>query len=443
MPDQRVGRNRPEVQVNERDWLLLQELPWSHPLDDWPSLGVRTLTIRRGESRHLVLFVERGRHRYAIKELPSELAQHEQAVLAEIARRDIPVVAAVGTVVVAGEPIPAGSVGGVTQYIWDDRGYSITRLAERVIPHSLLYRYPFTEENKRLLWNAVAELLLTLHDHGIFWGDPSLANILIYLSRHRVTAIMADAETTEIYDEPLSDARREQDLEMFIESLEWEAEDIRQARGLSERIITESDASYFRHHYAALRAAQREMNALHGTHPFASQRLLRRLNALGYGVLAAGRRALQVGFTGVEAAVALPTNRWQTVTVRPGWYVERVQELLGIKVPRGYARRIYNLILGHQALLSEERGQPVPLEDAARHWFAFYHQPMIELAQRYLPSGQPTLQTYLAIMDHKWYLSEQRGANVPLEEAAMDYFLSGATTQIPANAESTSETGDR
>jgi len=430
---QRTGPRRPTVQVSERDWLLLQELPWSHPLADWSSLGVSPLTIRRGESRHPVLFVERGNSRYAIKELPAELAEHEQMVLGEISRRGIPVVEPVGRVIVAGDPVPAGSIGGVIQYIRNDRGYSITRLAEHVIPHSLLYRYPFTDENKRLLWNAVAELLLALHDRGIFWGDPSLANVLIRLRRRQVTAIMADAETSELYDEPLGDRRREQDVDAFVESLEWEAEDIRLARGLSREVITSDDADYVRSRYAALRGAHREMALLRGTQAVAREALIRRLNALGYGVLAIGQRTLQASFTGVEAAVALPTNRWQTVTVRPGWYVERVHELLGVKVPRGYARRIYNLILGHQALLSEERGQPVSIEDAARHWYDGYHRPTLELVQRYLPKGQPPLQTYLAIMDHKWYLSQRRGDDVPLEEAAMDYFLSGKVPEEPTS----------
>src|SRR5690348_7980490 len=36
----------------------LAALPWERSLEDWPSLGVQAVHARRGESRHIVLFVE-------------------------------------------------------------------------------------------------------------------------------------------------------------------------------------------------------------------------------------------------------------------------------------------------------------------------------------------------------------------------------------------------
>src|SRR5213078_379823 len=136
-----------------------------------------------------------------------------------------------------------------------DRGYTVTRLTPRVIPHSLLFRLPFSRRTKRHILGAVAVLLGELHEHGVFWGDPSLANVLIRIDGRRILAIMADAETSELFPGPVSDGLREQDLALFSESLAWQAEDLRQARNLPEdvQLLDDKDFRYFEKRYRWLR----------------------------------------------------------------------------------------------------------------------------------------------------------------------------------------------
>src|SRR5215469_9946361 len=152
--------------VPQDDWAALIELPWGVPLDEWSAAehGIHIIDQRRGLSRHPVIFVQAGSRKYAIKETSPEAAQTEIANYREIARRGCPSLSPVGSVVVAGPPVPAGQIAGVEQYISGDVGYCVTRLATRVLPQSLLYQYPFTEENKRKLLVAVARLLVMLHD---------------------------------------------------------------------------------------------------------------------------------------------------------------------------------------------------------------------------------------------------------------------------------------
>src|SRR5207302_5751355 len=66
---------------------LLEGLPWNFPLEEWPGHGVVPLSVRRGESRHPVIFVERDGRRYAIKETTPRMAEREIANLHEIERR--------------------------------------------------------------------------------------------------------------------------------------------------------------------------------------------------------------------------------------------------------------------------------------------------------------------------------------------------------------------
>jgi Domain of unknown function (DUF4032) len=423
-----------EVATPRRDWSHLRGLPWGVPLEEWPEHGVTPLTVRRGEARHPILFVDLSHHRYAIKETSPAAAEHEVHLFQELRRRGCPTLEPVGHIVTAGEPVPAGEVAGRTVYVSGDAGYCVTRLAEHVLPQSVLYRYPFTDQNKRLLWNAIADLLLQLHEAGVFWGDPSLANVLIDLSGHRLTAIMADAETAEVVQGHLAEGLRRQDLDAFVESLEWQAEDIRLARGLPEddQLVTQDDANYFLARYAGLRA-ERAISAL-DEGAFARLRTLRmrmeRLNALGYGMLALGTRAVRAGLSEVESAVATPADeiRWRAATLRPGWYVQRLRELLGVRVPRAYASRIYEHILVHKWLMSEHAGHDVGLDAAARDWLTHIHRPAMEFLNSYLPSADPqTLYAeYLRILDHMWDLSQREGRPVSFEEGGMDYALARA-----------------
>src|SRR5260370_2909890 len=100
------------------------------------------------------------------------------------------------------------------------------------MPHSLLFRLPFNTKTKHRLLGAVAVLMVELHEHGIYWGDPSLANILIRIDGRRIMAIMADAETHEIFPTVISKRLRQQDLSPVHESLILHAHDLLQAPGL-------------------------------------------------------------------------------------------------------------------------------------------------------------------------------------------------------------------
>ena len=59
----------------------LLSLPWTLPLEDWPSAGVTFLELPVGESRHVVRFVSLDGEVVAIKELPLRPGQKEYEVM--------------------------------------------------------------------------------------------------------------------------------------------------------------------------------------------------------------------------------------------------------------------------------------------------------------------------------------------------------------------------
>jgi hypothetical protein len=450
---QKAAASRPVTfELPRADRAALGALPWEAPLEDWPALGVQAIHARRGESRHTVLFVEAEKRRYAIKETSPEVARKEISQLIEIRRRGIYALEPVGVVVAPGPPIAVGEIAGVTQYMPGDRGYCITRLAQRVIPQALLYRYPFTRRNRQMLWNAIIALLLNLHDRGVFWGDPSLANALIDLSQHKVRALLADAETVELYPGPLEEHRRQEDLAALQESLLWTGEDIRLARGDGQGPlpITEEDVDYIARHYAALRRvrsgadedaeaapaleadeddqtplAAEAASAAHvqDARPLTpGERVAGQLYELGYSLLDLSWRAIQA--TGDGLASLRPRALAAHVeTARPRWYQQRIQAVLGVRIPRPYARQFYRHLVRHQWLMSERANREISLEEAARDWYERYHLPAITLLHTYFPSESDSLEVYLGVLDRKWQLSLRAGFEVSLEEAAMDYAL--------------------
>src|SRR5215469_303412 len=140
----------PQFHMKANDRRPLEGLPWQVPVAEWPEHGVVPLSIRRGESRHPVIFVERAGSRYAIKETTPRMAEREINNRREIERRGFPALSPGASVTVREPPVPLEErgPGGMPQYISAARGYTVTKLAPRVVPHAVLYRIPFTRRNK-------------------------------------------------------------------------------------------------------------------------------------------------------------------------------------------------------------------------------------------------------------------------------------------------------
>ncbi|HEX2179480.1 MAG TPA: lipopolysaccharide kinase InaA family protein, partial [Actinomycetota bacterium] len=183
----------------------LIDLPWAAPLETWdhPSLVRRT----RGQSRHVVRFVNDGVRTFALKEMPDAEAQNEYRLLREIREAGLPVVEGVGVVTgretAGGEAIP---------------GVLVTRFLE----YSLPFRYLFgIEEGAPLsskLIDAAVVLLVRLHVEGFYWGDCSLSNLLFRRDAGALMAYLVDAETAH-RNRPLPDGMREHELDVAHENL--------------------------------------------------------------------------------------------------------------------------------------------------------------------------------------------------------------------------------
>ncbi len=102
-----------------------------------------------------------------------------------------------------------------------------------------------------------------------------------------------------------------------------------------------------------------------------------------------------------------------------------VDRLLGTFQSKGQSRALLQHITEHKWYLSERKGREVSIGEAAQDWYRSVFTPVLRLFSEYdilddFPESTAA-SLYLDIMLHKYYLSEQTGRDVGLYAAFEDY----------------------
>lgn len=356
----------------------LDRLPWQYPIDEWQQHGVKHLHIKRGLSRHPVVFVKVEDKNFVVKQIGFEVAQREIDNYKEMLRRGIPTLIPVGCVAREEEPLTIETPVG-TIYERNLTGHTVTLLIDHVLPDSQLYRRPFKFENRRRIWDAVVDLFVELHANGIYWGDASLANTLIKFykveiphlgKKTQLQAFLADAETVEIHDS-ISDSLRQADIDFFLEAMEWLDEDLRASGVSRDELATEQDKIYIQTQYA---------------------------------------RLYETAWRGRDFENLSGLN---------------IKKLLGAVRDPAYFDTLQKHIAEHKWYLSERRQLEVAFAEAAQDWLQKIFIPVCELLKRegvldFFP-GKTAAEFYVEIMNHKYVLSREKGRDVGLIYATRDF----------------------
>lgn len=356
----------------------LEGLPWQHSLERWDLRRVPFREVKSGLSRHVVRFVEAGSHCYAVKQTSESGARSELQRYRDLIRLGIPTLSPVGIVVRDDGRTPVQTSIG-TQHQARRTGFLITELMEKVLPDSYLFRRGFSRENRNRIWDAVIRLFAQLHSNGVYWGDASLANMLIKFStqelpevghRTRLEAILADAETVEIRAS-VSDSLRMADVEFFLESMFWNDADLRSSGLVRDPLVTKVDQDYVIDKYQE-----------------------------AYGL-------------------ELEVRSFELVT-----HID-VDRLLGSFNVKGHGKLLLKHIDEHKWYLSERQGREVDLEAAAYDWYANVFRPVCRVFNEFgLPAHFPertASSLYVEIMEHKYFMSKQVHRDVGLVTALRDY----------------------
>ncbi len=378
------------------DPMELRSLPWSLPLEEWPHEHL--VSLPRGISRHVVRFVRIGGIVYAVKEISQHLADREYELLGELRHRQLPVVHAVGVVAdrVAsdGRPLDAALV---------------TKHLRFSLPYRALFSRRMDPDLEPKLLDALAELLVRLHLAGFAWGDCSLSNTLFRRDAGALAAYLVDAETGELRA-TLSTGQRLYDIELAQTNLAGELMDLQMAGLLAETVDPVDTALSVCDRYNALWSELTSPQTVHSDEWGLIEERLRRLNQLGYD-------AAQIQVSEVDGN---PQVLVQTQVVEAGHHRRRLQQLTGLAVQENQARRILNDLDTYRAR-AVMPDNDVDEDTVARHWLMDVFQPVVDAVPPELAGKLEEAEIFHEVLDHRWYLSEQAGHEVSIDDAVASY----------------------
>lgn len=379
----------------------LLDLPWSMPLAQWPEELLAALP--RGISRHIVRFVRLGDRVMAVKEINAEIGAREYAMLRMLERLGLPCVEALGVVTgrvdADGEPLDA---------------CLLTRHLKFSLPYRALFSQALRPDTAGRLIDALAVLLVRLHLDGFFWGDVSLSNTLFRRDAGAYSAYLVDAETGELRP-TLSVGQREHDLEVARVNIAGELMDLQAGGFLDESADAVEISGQLCARYRSL------WGELTGSESFGAEdrwrvdERIRRLNDLGFDV---DELAISTDIDGTHLQI-------QPKVVDAGHHSRRLLRLTGLDVEENQARRLLNDLDSFRAA-SDRLGDDEGV--VAHDWLVNVYEPAVRSVPRELRGKLEAAELFHELLEHRWYLSERAGRDLPLADTTRDY----VATVLPA-----------
>ena len=384
--------------ANPDDYPAGLNLPWATALEAWPH--ALFVDVERGLNRNPVRFVEYGGAIYAIKELLEHVAEREYVLLRALRQLDLPVVEPIG--LVTDRPAPPRRR--------DRWGLLVTRFLRHSMPYRHVIARGTTEAQAHQLLDALAELLVSLHLSGFYWGDCSLSNALFRLDAGRYTAYLVDAETGEIHP-ALSAGQRAHDLQIAQENVAGEFMDIRAGFGLPATLDPVDLAVGLVERYERLwvELTREEVFAAHEQYRVDAR--VARLNELGFDVE-------ELDLQGIEGGHKV---RLRVQVVEPGHHRRRLESLTGLDVQENQARRMLNDLEHHRAVWSEEARRRLTDREAAHRWLDEVYRPTVAAIPREHHGKLDDAEIFHQLLEHRWYLSERQRRDVPIAEVIASY----------------------
>ena len=392
-PAERLGLLSSHVRPGNPDFL---DLPWALPFAEWAGACSRIENMPRGLSRHPVEFVGYNGQVFALKSLRPGEAEREYRALRQMESLRLPAVTPVGHVTVR---TPQGEASVLC-----------TRYLEHSLPYHALFLRSGLERYREHLLDAMAGLLVQLHLAGVYWGDCSLFNTLFLRDAGRLSAVLVDAETSEIHPS-ISDGMRHSELDVMEENVAGALADLIALGAIPGDTPTFQTGADVRRRYEDLWREIRREEVLCVSDRWRIEERIRALNALGFSV---GEIELQSTNGGDHL-------RMRVFVSDRSFHRDLLHSLTGLDVQEQQARQMMNEIQQLRATLSESRRRSIALSGAAWHWLQHRFEPLAaELEPTREPDEEPA-ELYCRLLEHKWYLSEHAAGDVGHEAAAKDF----------------------
>lgn len=372
----------------------LLDLPWEVPLEDWPSDILAALP--RGLSRHIVRFVNLSGRVIAVKEIGERVAHHEYEMLRDLSRIDAPSV--LPTAVVTGRRDSAGE---------ELNAVLVTEHLQFSLPYRALFSQYMTPDTATRLIDALAVLLVRLHLLGFYWGDVSLSNTLFRRDAGAFSAYLVDAETGELHPS-LTTGQRDYDVDLARTNIIGELMDLQAGSYFPEDEDPIEVGDRIRSRYEEL---WRELTAPESIETGQRWRVaerIDRLNELGFSV---GELQMVSDLDGTHLTI-------RPKVVDSGHFHRQMMRLTGMDVGEMQAQRMLNDLETYRAMTGRQ-GQPI--EIVAHEWMRDVFEPIINGVPPELRAKLEPAQIFHEVLEHRWFLAQRAGHDIPLDQVIDSY----------------------
>jgi hypothetical protein len=135
---------------------------------------------------------------------------------------------------------------------------------------------------------------------------------------------------------------------------------------------------------------------------------IRRLNDLGFDV---GELTIATDVDGTSVQI-------EPKVVDAGHHSRRLLRLTGVDAGENQARRLLNDLDTYRAATGRQADDE---EFVAHDWVTECFEPVVRAVPREMRGKLEPAELYHEVLEHRWYLSEQRGNDVGLREAVRSY----------------------
>lgn len=373
----------------------LLSLPWSTPLGEWPSSAI--VSLPKGLSRHLVRFSSLSGRVVAVKETTEEMARREYDMLGNLQRLDAPCVERVAVIAgrkdSSGEPLPAALVTAHLKFS---------------LPYRALFTQTLRPDTATRLVDALAVLLVRLHNVGFFWGDVSLSNTLFRRDAGAFAAYLVDAETGELHESGLTPGQRAHDLDVARTNIAGEIMDLEAGGRLEGGVDAIAIADGIMSSYHSLWAALTDAETFGSSEAWRLTERVQRLNDLGFDI---GEMSIETTADGTKVSI-------EPKVVDAGHHQRRLIRLTGLDVEENQARRLLNDLDEFRVRVSRLGGD----EDMAAHeWLTRVFEPVVKAIPFELRSKLEPAEVFHQVLEHRWYMSQAKGRSASLAEVLASY----------------------
>lgn len=378
-------------------------LPWHKPLATWPEDLLANLP--RGISRHVVRFVHVGDEVYAMKEITRQMAEREYEILRRLQKLELPAVRPIAVVTgrhdANGEPLEA---------------ILVTKHLKFSLPYRALFARNLRPDTAERLIDALAVLLVRLHLAGFYWGDVSLSNVLFLRDADAFSAFLVDAETGDLQVN-LTEGQREYDIDLARTNIIGELMDLSSGKLLPGDVDEIEVGNRLVERYHSLWSALTDTDKFGPDEMWKIEKRVNKLNELGFDVDELEMKTEEGG---------------KRVLVRPrvvdaGYANRKLLRLTGLDVQENQARRLLNDLDAYRASTWRE-GED--LEIVATDWMREVFEPTVRSIPREYRSQIEPAQFFHEVLDHRWFLAEKAGHDVPMSEAVTSFIKNVLPGQV-------------